>query len=142
MLAEVWIEVHNAVRGALDRIGRGRGRDLAIVERACGALRSLIVSLYPRHRKPPFVEGRARATTRAGERLRAGNKHRLASRGLVAATTFTRRDTDQFSRDGSGRGFEFGSDDSLDIVNDHEDVLRFEIGMNDPALPVHVVQAE
>lgn len=80
----------------------------------------------------------------AGEGLGVGDKDRFGTRGLVASSTFGRRDADETRGWASAIGGvgELGLDDGLDVVNGDEDVLWFEIGVDEAAVPVHVVQSQ
>jgi hypothetical protein len=64
---------------------------------------------------------------------------------LVAATATGRGHADKFCGRGGAIGGGRGKlvlDDGFDVIDTYEDVLRFEIGVNDATTAVHVVQAE
>lgn len=53
-----------------------------------------------------------------------------------------RRNTDEFGRDGSGAACKFGLHDRFDIVDTDQDIFRFQIGMDDTAFTVEVIETE
>lgn len=79
-----------------------------------------------------------------GEWLRVGDEDRFGTRRLVASSTFRRRYADEtrgWASTGGGVG-ELGLDDGLDVIDSDEDVLWFEIGVDEAAVPMHVVESQ
>lgn len=74
--------------------------------------------------------------------MRARDKDRVGARGLRSSSRLRRRDANHLGRNGGGRGFEFGADDSLDVVDADKDVFGFQVGVDDSALAVDIVEAE
>jgi hypothetical protein len=74
--------------------------------------------------------------------LRTGDEDGVGAGGLRAASRLRGGDTDHLGRNGGDGGFEFGANDGFNVVDADEDVLRFEVGVNDAALAVDVVETE